>query len=81
MRRARCVLERRRPRRAHRARLVIDTDVGSDDLMAMAYLLANPDVQVDAITVSGTGLVHCDAGVRNVLGPARARRGARGLAG
>jgi uncharacterized membrane protein YraQ (UPF0718 family) len=65
-------------RGAPTAHVVIDTGVGSDDLMATAYLLANPDVQVDAITVSGTGLVHCDAGVRNVLA-LLALAGARGL--
>jgi len=48
--------------------MVIDTDVGSDDVMAILYLLRRPDVDVRAITVSGTGLVHCGPGVRTVLG-------------
>ncbi len=46
---------------------VVDTDVGSDDLMALLFLLRRPDVRIEAITVSGTGLVHCEPGVRNVL--------------
>lgn len=48
--------------------VAIDTDVGSDDVMAILYLLSRPDVDVRAITVSGTGLVHCEPGVRTVLG-------------
>jgi len=48
--------------------VVIDTDVGSDDVMAVLYLLSRPDVEVKAITVSGTGLAHCEPGVRTVLG-------------
>lgn len=48
-------------------RIAVDSDVGSDDIMALLYLLQRPDVRVSAVTVSGTGLAHCDAGVRNVL--------------
>jgi pyrimidine-specific ribonucleoside hydrolase len=47
--------------------LVVDTDVGSDDIMALLYLAQRPDVRLRAVTVSGTGLAHCEAGVRNVL--------------
>ena len=46
---------------------VVDTDGGSDDLMALLFLLQRPDVRIAAITVSGTGLVHCEPGVHNVL--------------
>jgi pyrimidine-specific ribonucleoside hydrolase len=46
---------------------VVDTDAGSDDLMALLFLLQRPDVRIEAITISGTGLVHCEPGVRNVL--------------
>ena len=58
--------------------LVVDTDGGSDDAMALLYLLEDPSVEVEAITVSGTGLVHCPTGAMNVAGlvalaaPARA---------
>jgi pyrimidine-specific ribonucleoside hydrolase len=49
-------------------RLVIDTDGGSDDAIALLYLLQHPGVDVVAITVSGTGIVRCDPGVANVAG-------------
>lgn len=47
--------------------VVVDTDVGQDDAMALLLLLQDPAVRIEAITVSGTGLAHCAAGVRNVL--------------
>ncbi len=47
--------------------ILIDTDVAADDLVAIAFLLASPRVNVEAITVSGTGEAHCDAGVNVVL--------------
>jgi hypothetical protein len=45
--------------------VVIDTDMGADDWMAIVYLLQRPDVHVRAITVAGTGLAHFGPGVRN----------------
>jgi len=45
--------------------LVIDTDAGSDDLMAIAFLLARPDVEIQAINVVH-GLAHVPRGVENV---------------
>jgi inosine-uridine nucleoside N-ribohydrolase len=52
----------------HDARpLLIDTDVAPDDLVAIAFLLASPSVDIKAITVSGTGEAHCGAGVDVVL--------------
>ncbi|EPX64859.1 Inosine/uridine-preferring nucleoside hydrolase [Cystobacter fuscus DSM 2262] len=50
-----------------RTPVVIDTDMGSDDAMAIAFLLRRPDVEVKAITVTGAGLAHCEPGVRNAL--------------
>ncbi len=47
--------------------LLIDTDVAPDDLVAIAFLLASPKVEIKAITVSGTGEAHCDGGVDVVL--------------
>lgn len=47
--------------------ILIDTDVAPDDLVAIAFLLASPGVEIEAITVSGTGEAHCDAGVDVVL--------------
>jgi pyrimidine-specific ribonucleoside hydrolase len=46
--------------------LIIDTDGGSDDLMAISFLLAHPTVRIEAITVVN-GLVHVDAGARNMV--------------
>jgi inosine-uridine nucleoside N-ribohydrolase len=43
--------------------LLIDTDVAPDDLAALAFLLASPNVDIKAITVSGTGEARCDGGV------------------
>jgi pyrimidine-specific ribonucleoside hydrolase len=43
--------------------VVVDTDMGQDDMMALLYLLQRTDVRVEAVTVSGTGLAHCAAGV------------------
>lgn len=53
---------------SQRSAVVVDTDGGSDDAMALLYLLQHPDIDVIGITVSGTGIVHCDPGVANVLG-------------
>jgi pyrimidine-specific ribonucleoside hydrolase len=47
--------------------LLVDTDVAADDLVAIAFLLASPGVDIKAITVSGTGEAHCGAGVDVVL--------------
>jgi pyrimidine-specific ribonucleoside hydrolase len=47
------------------APILIDTDAGSDDIMAVALLLSQPGVTVDAITVVN-GLAHVDAGARNM---------------
>jgi len=48
--------------------VVIDTDMAADDWMAILYLFKRPDISVKAITVSGTGEAHCQAGVKNALG-------------
>ena len=40
--------------------VIIDTDAGSDDLMAIAFLLSRKDVKVEAITVVD-GLAHVPA--------------------
>ena len=52
---------------ADRLSVLIDTDVAPDDLVAIAFLLASPRVDIRAITVSGTGEAHCGAGVDVVL--------------
>jgi inosine-uridine nucleoside N-ribohydrolase len=49
-------------------KILIDTDVAPDDLVAISFLVAAPNVEIVAITVSGTGEVHCPRGVSIVLG-------------
>ena len=46
----------------------MDTDGSVEGAMAILYLLQEPTVSVEAITVSGTGLVSCRRGVDQVLG-------------
>ncbi len=46
--------------------MIIDTDAGSDDLMAISFLLSRPDIRVEAITIVN-GMAHVPAGGRNVL--------------
>ncbi|MCC7208969.1 MAG: nucleoside hydrolase, partial [Anaerolineae bacterium] len=50
------------------APLIIDTDMASDDWMAILFLLKNPDFDVKAITVTGAAFADCDAGVAAALG-------------
>jgi inosine-uridine nucleoside N-ribohydrolase len=42
--------------------MVVDTDLASDDIVALLYLLSDPTVDIRAITVSGTGEVTCPRG-------------------
>lgn len=48
--------------------LIIDTDVGTDDMVAMLYLLNHPPTEIKAITIASTGEAHCEAAHRNVTG-------------
>jgi pyrimidine-specific ribonucleoside hydrolase len=48
--------------------MVIDTDAGLDDAIAILYLASSPAVDLRAVTVTGTGLAHCFPGARNVVG-------------
>lgn len=48
--------------------LLIDTDMGLDDWLAILYLLKRPEVEIQALTVTGTGLAHAQAGAHNALG-------------
>ncbi len=49
-----------------RRAVIIDTDAGPDDLMAIAFLLSRPDIRVEAITIVN-GTAHVPAGGKNVL--------------
>ena len=45
--------------------VIVDTDAGLDDLLALGYLLAHPSIEVEAVTVA-YGLVHSRWGGRNL---------------
>jgi len=49
------------------APLIVDTDMGTDDWMAILILLRSPKVDVKAITVTGAGLTRIEAGTKNAL--------------
>ena len=46
--------------------ILIDTDAGTDDLMAVAFLASHPALRIDAITVVN-GLAHPQAGATNII--------------
>ncbi len=46
--------------------VIIDTDAGTDDLMAISYLLAGGEVDIRAITAVN-GLCHVEQGAKNIL--------------
>ena len=48
--------------------VAVDTDLASDDLVALAFLLSSPDADVVAVTVSGTGEVRCPQGLAVIRG-------------
>jgi inosine-uridine nucleoside N-ribohydrolase len=45
--------------------LIIDTDAGHDDLLAIAYLLTRRDIRVEAVTIA-FGLAHQEPGALNI---------------
>jgi pyrimidine-specific ribonucleoside hydrolase len=48
--------------------MLLDTDMAMDDIPALFYLLQHPGADLRAITVNGVAFVHCDPGVRHMLG-------------
>lgn len=48
--------------------LVVDTDMGRPDVLALFYLLARDDVEIRAITMVGDGEGICRPGVQNARG-------------
>lgn len=52
---------------AQSSHVIIDTDMGYDDAMAILYLLQRPDIEVEAITVTGTGMAYLEPGTQNAL--------------
>ena len=45
--------------------ILIDTDAGTDDLMAIAFLASHPTLRIEAVTVVN-GLAHPDSGANNI---------------
>jgi inosine-uridine nucleoside N-ribohydrolase len=48
--------------------VIFDTDMAHEDMFAALFLLSHPNVNLEAITVSGTGESHCGPGVSHALG-------------
>ena len=48
--------------------VIIDTDVGVDDEIAILYLLKRQDIDIKAISIAGTGEAHCAFAKRNIVG-------------
>ena len=44
--------------------VVIDVDLDASDLLAVAILVRDPALDVRALTISATGLIHCEPGLR-----------------
>ncbi len=55
------------PRAVERTPVVVDTDMGPDDALALLYLVSRRDLDVRAVAVSGTGLARCPAGAQRAL--------------
>lgn len=45
--------------------VIVDSDGAFDDIKAILYLLEQPDVEILALTMSGTGITHCPAAAEN----------------
>lgn len=45
---------------------IIDTDVAPDDVIAILYLLKQPHVHIDAITIEANGNAHCKPALNNI---------------
>jgi inosine-uridine nucleoside N-ribohydrolase len=46
--------------------VIVDSDGAFDDIKAIVYLLEQPDIEVIALTLSGTGIAHCPNAAENV---------------
>jgi pyrimidine-specific ribonucleoside hydrolase len=55
------------PQTRQRPHVIVDTDAGTDDLMAIAYLLSSGEVDLKAVTVVN-GLAHVEQGAKTILG-------------
>lgn len=48
--------------------VILDVDMAHEDMFSSLFLLSHPNVDLQAITISGTGEAHCEPGIRNALG-------------
>lgn len=48
--------------------IVIDTDAGWDDWLALLFLMKRPDVRILGVTVTGAGEAHLTPGLKNING-------------
>jgi inosine-uridine nucleoside N-ribohydrolase len=48
--------------------VILDVDMAHEDMFAALFLLSHPNVDLRAITVTGTGEAHCEPGMRHALG-------------
>lgn len=46
---------------------IVDTDVGIDDVLAIAYILHRPEITVKAITIESNGNAHCEPAYANLF--------------
>jgi len=46
--------------------VIVDTDAGADDLIALLWLMRQPDIKIEAVTI-GQGLAHPAEGAESVL--------------
>ena len=56
------------PENQSKISVLIDTDVGIDDAIAILYLLQHPELNVGGITIAGTGMSNLEPATINALG-------------
>lgn len=50
---------------ARKKKVIVDTDMGWDDWLAILFLMQHPDVELIGLTVTGVGEAHLTPGVQN----------------
>lgn len=48
-------------------KVIVDTDMGWDDVLSILYLMKNPEIDILGITVTGCGETHLDDGIQLAL--------------
>lgn len=49
----------------HSTPMIVDTDMGTDDWIALAYIAQNQDIDLRGVTIVGSGLASCAYAVQN----------------